>query len=321
MAEARPVAKAEKPVYGAATSKLQGNIREIMKTIGQHASPIEARVLSANIIDEGTNIPMSSFSTIAAVLRFRAHLTESAVAITALDSKGKTMNSITYGKLNSKACKIAQMIKEKTSLAARSKVALIYSRQEIVEYTVALFGIFYAGMTAVPIVPCNTTVAEEMADIENILTDTKITLLLTTDSSLKILQREMDKPLSKSVECWKTSEFGSYHQPKKGAEEVLSLNAGDSAYYEYTRDANGALKCILIDHSTILAECNKSKYANNLLSSDVVFSVIEPRQQYGFLNGLLCSLFCGSTFLYSCHEICAVPGLWIKTACKNKGTS
>jgi len=68
-----------------------------------------------------------------------------------LDQKGKEVVSITWEKLASRAEKVGQVIRDKSSLYRGDRVALIYTENEIIEFAVALMGCFLAGVVAVPI--------------------------------------------------------------------------------------------------------------------------------------------------------------------------
>ncbi|KAJ3395220.1 hypothetical protein HDU92_006117 [Lobulomyces angularis] len=292
------------------------------KIIGKQSLPTFRDEFAVNVIDEASNVPMSSFATIAAVLRFRSHLTEGMDILSIIDGKGKLMNSMTFGKLNSKASKVAQCIKEKASLAIGSNIGLIYKKGELADYVTALFGCFYAGMVAVPIVTCCVGIQEELLDIEHILEAAKISLILTTDSTLKSLTRDFityrgQVPIK--VDWWKTNEFGSF-QNKKGAEEILNLYPNDVAYIEYTKSPEGLLKGIPIDHKTILSLCNTAKASNLLKGSDILFSLIEPRQQFGLVYGFFFSIFNGNTFMHSPDYISRTPGGFMKCVSKFKVT-
>jgi acyl-CoA synthetase (AMP-forming)/AMP-acid ligase II len=168
------------------------------------------RKLSEGVTDEASNVPLSSFSTIFAVLRFRAHMTEKTKYIVTIDARGK-YNSISYGRLYSKALKIAQMLSAKLSVGSR--VALLYGRNEVIEYAASMFGCFYAGMVAVPIV------TDEIKRMDGIISETGLSVALTTDLTLKHIKETLsrDRPLN-SIEWWKTNEFAAYHPSKKGFE-------------------------------------------------------------------------------------------------------
>lgn len=117
--------------------------------IGKQAMPtpfVQGELMSA--VDEGTNINLNSLLSISAILKLRAQLTEKNVAFTMLDSKGKVHSSMTFGKLHSKAAKVAQNLRQKALLQPGTPVGLVYRRTELLDFVVAVFGCFYAGVAA-----------------------------------------------------------------------------------------------------------------------------------------------------------------------------
>src|SRR5690606_39556933 len=120
-----------------------------------------------------------------------------------LDSKGKEIGTITWNKFASRAEKVAQVIRDKSTLYRGDRVALIYRDSEIIDFAIALLGCFIAGVVAVPI-----NSLEDNAKLNFILTNTQAHLALTTDYNLKAFQRDLvAQKLSwpRGVEWWKTN--------------------------------------------------------------------------------------------------------------------
>jgi hypothetical protein len=118
----------------------------------EYQLPLEPREVPFAIQDpHDANTSMSKFDNIAAVLRHRARTTAKLPAYWVLDGKGKEIASITWDKLASRAEKVAQVIRDKSSLYRGDRVALIYRDTEIIDFAIALMGCFIAGVVAVPI--------------------------------------------------------------------------------------------------------------------------------------------------------------------------
>ncbi|KAK8082542.1 hypothetical protein PG996_001323 [Apiospora saccharicola] len=205
----------------------------------QYMLPLEPREVPFAIHDphdEGT--AMSAFDNIAAVLRHRGRTTAKLPAYWVLDAKGKEIASITWDKLASRAEKVAQVIRDKSSLYRGDRVALIYRDSEVIDFAIALLGCFIAGVVAVPI-----NDLQDYQKLNLILTSTQAHLALTTDNNLKAFQRDITTQKlnwPKGVEWWKTNEFGSYHPKKK--DDVPPLSVPDLAYIEFSRAPTGDLR-------------------------------------------------------------------------------
>ncbi|KAK4225537.1 hypothetical protein QBC38DRAFT_482828 [Podospora fimiseda] len=308
----------------------------------QYQQPLEPREVPFAIHDtHDQNTPMSNFDDIASVLRHRGRTSGKAPAYWVLDSKGKEIASITWDKLAMRAEKVAQVIRDKSSLYRGDRVALIYRDTEVIDFATALLGCFIAGVVAVPI--------NELQDYQKlnlILTQTQAHLALTTDNNLKTFQRDITAQKlnwPKGVEWWKTNEFGSYHAKKK--DDAPPLNVPDLAYIEFSRAPTGDLRGVVLSHRTIMhqmaclsaivstAPGNKPKdtFNKNLRdkngrligggsSSETILSYLDPRQGIGMILGVLLAVYGGHTTVWLENKAVEVPGLYAHLITKYKPT-
>ncbi len=174
--------------------------------------PLEPREVPFAIYDpHDDSTAMSKFDNIAAVLRHRGRTTAKLPAYWVLDNRGKEIASITWDKLASRAEKVAQVIRDKSSLYRGDRVALVYRDTEIIDFAIALLGCFIAGVVAVPI-----NEFQDYQKLNLILSSTQAHLALTTDNNLKAFQRDITTQKltwPKGVEWWKNNEFGSFCIP------------------------------------------------------------------------------------------------------------
>ncbi|KAK4188658.1 hypothetical protein QBC35DRAFT_495613, partial [Podospora australis] len=308
----------------------------------QYLLPLEPREVPFAIHDShDANTPMSNFDNIAAVLRHRGQKNAKAPAYWVLDSKGKEIASITWDKLAARAEKVAQVIRDKSSLYRGDRVALIYRDTEIIDFAIALLGCFIAGVVAVPI--------NELQDYQKlnlILTQTQAHLALTTDNNLKTFQRDITAQKlnwPKGVEWWKTNEFGSWHPKRK--EDAPALSVPDLAYIEFSRAPTGDLRGVVLSHRTIMHQlaCLSAivstvpgkgpadTFNRNLrdkngrligggASSDIILSYLDPRQGIGMILGVLMAVYGGNTTVWLENKAIEVPGLYAHLITKYKPT-
>lgn len=307
-----------------------------------HQMPLEPRDTPFAICDpHDSNIEMSKFENIAMVLRHRAKTNGKQAAYWVLDQKGKESVSITWEKLASRAEKVAQVIKDKSSLYRGDRVALLYTENEVIEFAVALMGCFIAGVVAVPI-----NDLKHYARLNVILTSTQAHLALTTEANLKNFQRDITTAKlnwPRGVEWWKTNEFGSYHPKKKGEEQELIVPV--LAYVEFSTAPTGDLRGVVLSHKTVMHQmatlsavvCSatsntrgdtfnpnlRDKQGHVVMGSrhgETILSYLDPRQSIGMILGVLLNVYGGHTCIWMDHRIIDTPGLYANLITKYKST-
>ena len=308
----------------------------------EYLMPLEPREVPFAIYDpHDSSTPMAKFDNMAAVLRHRARTTAKLPAYWVLDNKGKEISSITWDKLASRAEKVAQVIRDKSSLYRGDRVALVYRDSEIIDFAIALMGCFIAGVVAVPI-----NDLQDYQRLNIILTTTQAHLALTTDNNLKAFQRDITAQKltwPKGVEWWKTNEFGSYHPKRK--EEVPPLTVPDLAYIEFSRAPTGDLRGVVLSHRTIMHQMacmsaiisgaprsgqgdtfnpslrdKNGKLIGGGASSEILLSYLEPRQGIGLILTVLLTIYGGHTTVWFDSAAVDSPGLYAHLITKYKAT-
>lgn len=282
--------------------------------------------------------PMAGFMDIATVLRHRGQHQAKNQAFVILDPKGKEVASVTWDKLASRAEKVAQVIRDKSGLYRGDRVALVYRDSEIIDFTVALFGCFIAGVTAVPI-----NHQDDYEELNYILNSTQAHLALTTDNNLKAFQRDLalqKLAWPRGVEWWKTNEFGSFHAKRKGEE---AFQAADLAYIEFSRSPTGELRGVVISHMTIMHQmaCLAAIIASSPKKDDdpnkrdsygdarsrpssplgeTLLTYLDCRMGVGMIFAVLGAVYGGATTVWSSQGAVTVPGLWAHLITRHKGS-
>jgi acyl-CoA synthetase (AMP-forming)/AMP-acid ligase II len=285
--------------------------------------------------------PMAEFTDIAHILRHRGASQAKHPAFIILDPKGKELATVTWDKLALRAEKVAQVIRDKSGLYKGDRVALVYRDHEIIEFTVALFGCFIAGVTAVPI-----NHADDYQELNHILNSTQAHLVLTTDNNLKAFQRDLalqKLAWPRGVEWWKTNEFGSFHAKRKGEE---SFQAADLAYIEFSRSPTGELRGVVISHMTIMHQMaclaaiiasspkkdddhkrdsyrdsyNEGRIKPPGQSGEILLTYLDCRMGIGMIFAVLQAVYGGFTTIWSSQAAVTVPGLWANLITRFKGS-
>ena len=307
-----------------------------------HQMPLEPREVPFAICDpHDATFEMSRFENIAMVLRHRAKTNPKQAAYWVLDARGKELVSITWEKLASRAEKVAQVIRDKSSLYRGDRVALIYTEAEVIEFAVALMGCFIAGVVAVPI-----NDLKNYARLNVVLTSTQAHLALTTEQNLKNFQRDITAAKlnwPRGVEWWKTNEFGSFH-PKKKADEP-PLVVPDLAYIEFSMAPTGDLRGVVMSHKTIMHQMatlsamvisatsnTKADTFNPGLrdkqghlitgrrTAETILSYLDPRASIGMIMGVLLNVYGGHTVIWFDQRAIETPGLYANLITKNRAS-
>ncbi|KAI1926040.1 hypothetical protein LOZ12_000533 [Ophidiomyces ophidiicola] len=299
--------------------------------IAEHLLPLEPRDLSFEVCDpHDPKCPMARFDNLPTVLRHRARAHPKQPAYWVLDQRGKEIASITWEKLGSRAEKVAQVIRDKSSLYRGDRVALVYRDTEVIEFAVALLGCFIAGVVAVPV-----NNLEDYASLNVILTSTQAHLALTTENNLKTFQRDIaTQKLTwpRGVEWWKTNEFGSFHPKRK--DEVPPLAVPDLAYIEFARAPTGDLRGVVMSHRTIMHQMsclsaivstiptdgNETGTPPSKPHSDILMSYLDPRQGIGMILGVLFTVYTGNTTVWLESLAVETPGLYASLITKYRAT-
>lgn len=308
-----------------------------------HFAPLEPRDVPFGIVDpHDQNMSMSKFENIGSVLRYRGKKNAKQPAYWVLDNKGKEIASITWEKFASKAEKVAQVIRDKSSLYRGDRVALVYRDSELIEFAIALLGCCIAGVVAVPI-----NSVDDYTKLNLLLQTTQAHLALTTENNLKTFQRDITQNKLRwpqGVEWWKTNEFGSYHPKKK--DEAPQLQLPDLAYIEFSRAPTGDLRGVVLSHRTIMhqmacisavvASIPKPKGKDNFSTalrdkngdyivhgtrrSETILSYLDGREGVGLILGVLLGVYGGHTTVWMDAKSVETPGLYAHLITRYRAT-
>lgn len=116
----------------------------------------------------------------------------------------------------------------------------------------------------------------------------------------------------------KTNDLGSSIK-KKRADQAVQVNSAEVAYIEYTKNAVGELKGIMVDHKAIMSQCAQLKAANGFGSKDIVLTSLEPRQQAGLIIAAFLGISLGSMVVLMSETGMGVSGAWVMAVTRHKG--
>lgn len=276
---------------------------------------------------EPSPVALDSWDTI---LRGRFEHYAGETAIVNVNIKGKE-TSISWDKLYLRAEKIAHVL-HKERLHKMDKVLLWYNRNEIIEFAVALFGCFVAGMVAVPI-SFETYSLNEIVEIIK-LTNSKHLLisnecysqadnLHSTSNHTKVKVIKSD--FFAKVNFIKTDDLGVYSKAKSSAPK---FDVPDVSYIEFTRTPLGRLSGVLMKHKILSNQCKilsnvinsramshwkKSNIVRPLHKKDsftryTILNSLDPTRSTGLVLGTIFNVFSGNLLVSIDPRLLQRPG-------------
>eukprot|EP01135_Chromosphaera_perkinsii_P001812 Nk52_evm81s210 gene=Nk52_evmTU81s210 len=314
----------------------QGVTKELNDILtGCQVSEYTGEDVREEVFDESTNVDLTTFSTIAEVLRWRAKATPTNVVFSTVDEKGAIQNSLTCEKLHVKVERMAAYLLEKTHLLPGDHVALIYPAG--MELPIVLYACFYLGY--IPVLMhfpkaapgVEATEAQHMNDglvigerylsqINAMLKSGKCKKILTTELFVKMIgNKEIHKMIQKLGD-W--PEVLSTHDPgkKKFTQQYYKPPTNEMmAYLDVNISTTGVLKGMRIGHDTLNNECRALKDFNLISSASVVVCCIDPLYGLGLNMWCFLPVYCGcNTILLPPSSLDNNPLLWFKSIAVNR---
>lgn len=307
---------------GQSSSRLP--LPEIAAISGPLQRPLPPRGIpeSANTDPLNTGVRLTKFDNLPSILRHRGRTNADVAAFMVLDKKGKEHQSITWSKLASKSEKVGQMLRDQSGLFRGDRVILLYAEYEPIEFIIAMMGCFLAGLVAVPVSP------HQPAELSKILSMTQCHLVLTTETQLKLFQKNHSEKFAqlKDVQFWKTTDWGSYAPPKRGA-DLPALQVPDLAYIDYAYSPTGDLRGVVMSHRTLLHQMqglmailrSRDVYTGKVRrGTDRLLCSLDIRRSTGLIMGVLLTVYSGNCTYILTKTAMAVPGLYAHVATRNR---
>ncbi|XP_009464451.1 PREDICTED: disco-interacting protein 2 homolog A [Nipponia nippon] len=189
-----------------------------------------------------------------------------APCLTALDTTGKAIYTLTYGKLWSRSLKLAYTLLNKLTtkneplLKPGDRVALVFPNSDPVMFMVAFYGCLLAELIPVPIEVPLTRKDAGSQQIGFLLGSCGVTLALTTDACQKGLPKAQTgevvtfKGWPRLI--WFVIDGKHLAKPTKDWHPQVRDASAEIAYIEYKTSKEGSTVGITISHASMLAHCH-----------------------------------------------------------------
>ena len=215
----------------------------------------------------------------------------------------------THAQLDSRARGIANELIER-GMHGRRALLLFPPGIDFVE---ALFGCFYAGVTAVPAFPPRRN--RNMDRIESIASDCDAAIALTTqDVQQRTAEVISDRSPLRSLDWLAADTVGSL---EAGQFDIPKVDKETLAVLQYTSGSTGAPKGVMLTHGNMLHNCSLITTAFQTGQDSIGFSWLPTYHDMGLVGGVLNPMFCGRPcILMSPMAFLQKPVRWLKNITK-----
>uniref|UniRef100_A0A8C3GNJ9 Disco interacting protein 2 homolog A n=1 Tax=Cairina moschata TaxID=8855 RepID=A0A8C3GNJ9_CAIMO len=250
--------------------------------------------------------------------------------LTALDTTGKAIYTLTYGKLWSRSLKLAYTLLNKLTtrneplLKPGDRVALVFPNSDPVMFMVAFYGCLLAELIPVPIEVPLTRKDAGSQQIGFLLGSCGVTLALTTDACQKGLPKAQTgevvtfKGWPRLI--WFVIDGKHLAKPAKDWHPQVRDASAEIAYIEYKTSKEGSTVGITISHASMLAHCHALTQACGYSEAETLTNVLDFKRDAGLWHGVLTSVMNRMHVISIPYALMKVnPLSWIQKVCSYKG--
>ncbi|CAD6200008.1 unnamed protein product [Caenorhabditis auriculariae] len=276
------------------------------------------------------------------------------IAAMLLDQTAKPSTQITYGKLFSRANKVAYMLLNKTVTIGKDnskvplcrsgdRVALVYPNTQPLHFLVAFHGCLLAGVIPVPVEMPTSKRDAGISQLGFLLGNCGAKVALTSETCYKGLPKTPTTSTSTyaspsgsssltgtSTECvdfrgwpklyWVITE----HLTKPSRDWTAPPRVADEtvAYIEYATDRDGAVKGVCVSRQSVLAHCRALSSSMEYKEGETMVCVVDFKREVGLWHAVLASVFNGMKVIFVPYSLMKMnPASWMHMVSKFEATT
>ncbi|MEW5925951.1 MAG: non-ribosomal peptide synthase/polyketide synthase [Gemmatimonadota bacterium] len=253
-------------------------------------------------------------SSLVELLRLRAETDPDRIAYTFLQNGEVEEGHVTHGELDLRARAVAARLQ---GLGARGERALLLYPPGL-EYVAALFGCFYAGVTAVPAYPPRRNKTDPR--LQAIVADCAPTLALATRELLGEAERLCAHTPELGGLRWMATEDAPADEAEGWADPEAT---GDTlAFLQYTSGSTAAPKGVMVSHGNLLHNFAVIERLAGYTPQTRSVIWLPPYHDMGLIGGILQPLFTGYwAALFSPVAFIQRPARWLEAVSRYGATS
>ncbi|XP_057400864.1 disco-interacting protein 2 homolog A isoform X1 [Balaenoptera acutorostrata] len=252
-----------------------------------------------------------------------------APCLTALDTTGKAVYTLTYGKLWSRSLKLAYTLLNKLTnkneplLKPGDRVALVFPNSDPVMFTVAFYGCLLAELVPVPIEVPLTRKDAGSQQVGFLLGSCGVALALTTDACQKGLPKAQTGEVAAFKGwpplTWLVIDGKHLTKPPKDWHPSAQDAGAGTAYIEYKTSKEGSTVGVAVSHASLLAQCQALTQACGYSEAETLTNVLDFKRDAGLWHGVLTSVMNRMHVVSIPYALMkANPLSWIQKVCAYK---
>ncbi|KAJ8387168.1 hypothetical protein AAFF_G00159800 [Aldrovandia affinis] len=272
-----------------------------------------------------TNWPPS----LEAALQRWGTISPKAPCLTTMDTNGKPLYILTYGKLWSRCVKVAYNILHKLGTKLEpmvrpgDRVALVFPNNDPAAFMVAFYSCLLAEVVPVPIEVPLTRKDAGSQQIGFLLGSCGVTVALTSDACHKGLPKsptgEIPQFKGWPKLLWFVTESKHLSKtPRDWFPHIKDAN-NDTAYIEYKTCKDGSVLGVTVTRTALLTHCQALTQSCGYTEAETIVNVLDFKKDVGLWHGILMSV------MNMMHVICIPYSLmkvnplsWIQKVCQYK---
>ncbi|CAB3408565.1 unnamed protein product [Caenorhabditis bovis] len=278
------------------------------------------------------------------------------VAAMVLDQSSKPSTSLTYGKLYSRANKVAYMLLNKMVTISRDgtkaplcrpgdRVALVYPNTQPLHFLVAFYGCLQAGVIPVPVEMPSSKREAGIAQLGFLLGNCGVKVALTSETCYKGLPKTMNtsssstsfsSPSGSSSLTGHSTEFVDFrgwprlywmvteHLAKPARDWTTPPRLADEtvAYIEYTTSSDGSVKGVCVSRQAVFAHCRALTTAMGYKEDETMVCVVDFKRECGLWHSVLAAVFNGMRVIFVPYSLMKMnPASWMHMVTKYQATT
>uniref|UniRef100_A0A8C7L3Z6 Disco interacting C n=1 Tax=Oncorhynchus kisutch TaxID=8019 RepID=A0A8C7L3Z6_ONCKI len=272
-----------------------------------------------------TNWPPS----LEAALQRWGTISPKAPCLTTMDTNGKPLYILTYGKLWVRSMKVAYNIlhklgsKQEPMVRPGDRVALVFPNNDPAAFMVAFYGCLLAELVPVPIEVPLTRKDAGSQQIGFLLGSCGVTVALTSDACHKGLPKSTtgEIPQFKGWPklLWFVTESKHLSKPPRDWFPHIKDANNDTAYIEYKTCKDGSVLGVTVMRIALLTHCQALTQSCGYTEAETIVNVLDFKKDVGLWHGILTSVMNMMHVISIPYSLMKVnPLSWIQKVCQYK---
>ncbi|XP_066502940.1 disco-interacting protein 2 homolog C isoform X2 [Hoplias malabaricus] len=272
-----------------------------------------------------TNWPPS----LEAALQRWGTISPKAPCLTTMDTNGKPLYVLTYGKLWSRSIKVAYNIlhklgtKQEPMVRPGDRVALVFPNNDPAAFMVAFYGCLLAEVVPVPIEVPLTRKDAGSQQIGFLLGSCGVTVALTSDACHKGLPKgptgEIPQFKGWPKLLWFVTESKHLSKPPRDWFPHIKDANNDTAYIEYKTCKDGSVLGVTVMRIAMLTHCQALTQSCGYTEAETIVNVLDFKKDVGLWHGILTSVMNMMHVISIPYSLMKVnPLSWIQKVCQYK---